>query len=165
MFFSTSQVYSDLGNTGEMTKDLSPEAMKEFQKNMAKKFNEVLDGQVTLQLYNGAFSFACYFISIFLWSFVGNRCIYKLKEKYFYTILKQEQSWFDSNNPLEISTKVNSELEDIEQGVGEGVGALLTIVAQCRSGFIFAFLSTWKLTLVMCSVMPVAFVIANIFMA
>ena len=98
-----------------MTKDLSPEAMKEFQKNMTKKFNEVLDGQVTLQLYNGAFSFACYFISIFLWSFAGNRCIYKLKEKYFYTILKQEQSWFDSNNPLEISTKVNSELEDIEQ--------------------------------------------------
>ena len=110
MIFSTSQVYSDLGNTGEITKDLSPEAMNEFQKNMTKKFNEVLDGQVTLQLYNGAFSFACYFISIFLWSFVGNKCIYKLKEKYFYTILKQEQSWFDSNNPLEISTKVNSEL-------------------------------------------------------
>ena len=42
-----------------MTKDLSPEAMKEFQKNMTKKFKEVLDGQVTLQLYNGSFSLAC----------------------------------------------------------------------------------------------------------
>ena len=160
MIYTTSDVYSQVGNTSEM-KEITEEDIKHMLEIVAK----VLDDQVKRQLYNGAFSFTCYFISIFFWSLVGNKCIYKLKEKYFTIILKQEQSWFDSNNPLEISTNVNAQLEDIEQGIGERAGALLTILSQCIAGFVFAFLSSWKLTLVMCSVMPVAIILANIFMA
>ena len=160
MIYTTSDVYSQVGNTSEM-KEITEDDIKQ----MLEMISKVLDDQVKRQLYNGAFSFTCYFISIFFWSLVGNKCIYKLKEKYFSIILKQEQSWFDSNNPLEISTKVNAQLEDIEQGIGERAGALLTIISQCIAGFVFAFLSSWKLTLVMCSVMPVAIIVANIFMA
>jgi ABC-type multidrug transport system fused ATPase/permease subunit len=160
MIYTTSDVYSQVGNTSEM-KEIKEEDIQQ----MLEMVGKVLDDQIKKQLYNGGFSFICNFISIFFWSLVGNRCIYKLKEKYFTIILKQEQSWFDSNNPLEISTNVNAQLEDIEQGIGERAGALLTILSQCIAGFVFAFLSSWKLTLVMCSVMPVAIILANIFMA
>jgi ABC-type multidrug transport system fused ATPase/permease subunit len=160
MIYTTSDVYSQVGNTSEM-KEIKEEDIQQ----MLEMVGQVLDDQIKKQLYNGGFSFICNFISIFFWSLVGNRCIYKLKEKYFTIILKQEQSWFDSNNPLEISTNVNAQLEDIEQGIGERAGALLTILSQCIAGFVFAFLSSWKLTLVMCSVMPVAIILANIFMA
>jgi ABC-type multidrug transport system fused ATPase/permease subunit len=153
-------VYSQVDNASEV-REIKIEEIKQILDLVAK----VLNDQIKKLLYNGGFSFICNFISIFFWSLVGNRCIYKLKEKYFTIILKQEQSWFDSNNPLEISTNVNAQLEDIEQGIGERAGALLTILSQCIAGFVFAFLSSWKLTLVMCSVMPVAIILANIFMA
>ena len=125
---------------------------------------DALQEQVKRQLFNGAFSFACYFLSIFFWSLIGNRSIYKLKKNYFTIILRQEQAWFDSNNPLEISTKVNSQLEDIEQGLGDRVGVLLILISQCIAGFVFGYISSWKLSLTMCSVLPVSLVLANIFL-
>ena len=86
------------------------EINEEDIKHMLEMVPKVLDKKVKNQLYNGAFSFICYFISIFFWSLVGNKCIYKLKEKYFTTIFKKEKSWFDSNNQLEISKNVNTQL-------------------------------------------------------
>ena len=154
MIYTTSDVYSKMGNTSE---EGDPEAL-------INNVKSVLDDQIRTQLFNGVFSFTCYFISIFFWSLVGNRCIYKLKQNYFTIILRQEQGWFDSNNPLEISTKVNAELEDIEQGIGDKVGVLLTLFSQCIAGFIFGFISSWKLTLTMCSVLPVTLIFATIFL-
>ena len=153
MIFTTSDVYSKMGNTTET----DPEQMKH-------NVESVLNDQIKTQIFNGVFSFTCYFVSIFFWSLVGNRCIYKLKQNYFTIILRQEQGWFDSNNPLEISTKVNSEIEDIEQGIGDKVGVLLTLLSQCIAGFIFGFISSWKLTLTMCSVLPVTVIFASIFL-
>ena len=151
MIYTTSDVYSDMKVDPNST---------EFEDLISDVFND----QIEKQLKNGVFSFTCYFISIFCWSLVGNRAIYKLKEKYFTVILRQEQSWFDSNNPLEISTNVNAQLEDIEQGIGERVGVLVTLLSQCIAGFIFGFLSSWKLTLTMCSVLPVSVIAAGIFL-
>jgi ABC-type multidrug transport system fused ATPase/permease subunit len=157
MIYTTSEVYSNIGGSDSSTLPT--------EDDMYRQLEEVLNDQVIRQLLNGAFSFTCYFISIFFWSLIGNRSIYKLKKNYFTIILNQEQAWFDSNNPLEISTKVNSQLEDIEQGLGVKIGVLLTLISQCISGFIFGFISSWKLTLTMCSVLPVTVILANIFFA
>ena len=63
--------------------------------------------------------------------------------------MSQEQGWFDQNNAFEFATKVQAQLEQIEQGIGDKVGMVLTMLAQCIIGFIFAFMASWKLTLVM----------------
>ena len=77
-----------------------------------------------------------------------------MKKKYFTVILSQEQGWFDSNNAFEFSTKVQAQLDQVEQGIGDKIGLVLTMIAQCIIDFIFAFISSWKLTLVMLCVAP-----------
>ena len=47
---------------------------------------------------------------------------HRLKRQYFKVILSQEQGWFDANNPFEFATKVQSQLEQIEFGIGEKLG-------------------------------------------
>lgn len=47
----------------------------------------------------------------------GKRATAKLKAKYFETIMKQEQGYFDKANPFEYSTKVQSQTKVIETGV------------------------------------------------
>ena len=44
---------------------------------------------------------------------------HKLKRLYFKVILSQEQGWFDANNAYEFATKVQSQLEQVEMGLGE----------------------------------------------
>ena len=148
MSYLTSDVYSDVGNTSENRDTAS--LMEEMKKVVKKTMNS----QIKKQLIYGAVSFVCNFMSVTFWSLIGNRCIYSLKKKYFTIILSQEQGWFDSNNAFEFATKVQAQLEQIEQGIGDKVGMVLTMLAQCIIGFILAFIASWKLTLVMLCVAP-----------
>ena len=149
MSYFTSDVYSDVGDTSE-SRD-SPEAMAQ----MLETVEDTMDDQIKRQLITGAISFVCNFLSVCFWSLIGNRCVYNLKKKYFTTILSQEQGWFDSNNAFEFATKVQAQLEQVEQGIGDKVGLVLTMISQCIVGFIFAFIASWKLTLVMLCVAPI----------
>ena len=148
MSYISSDVYSDVGNTSEQRSNKSEE---ELMKETVKK---TMKDQIKKQLIYGAMTFVCYFLSVCFWSLVGNRDVYNLKKKYFTTILAQEQGWFDSNNAFQFSTKVQAQLEQIEQGIGDKVGNILTTFAQCIIGFIFAFITSWKLTLVMLCTAP-----------
>ena len=154
MSYITSDVYSDVGNTSEnRDTEMNLEAMKAVVK-------KTMNDQIKKQLIYGALSFICHFLSVTFWSLVGSRCCYNLKKRYFTTILSQEQGWFDQNNPFEFATKVQAQLEQIEQGIGDKVGLILTMLCQCLIGFILAFLSSWKLTLVMLCVAPITITIS-----
>ena len=148
MSYLTSDVYSDVGNTSESR---DTEANVELMKAIVKK---TMNDQIKKQLIYGAVSFVCNFMSVAFWSLIGNRCTYNLKKKYFTVILSQEQGWFDSNNAFEFATKVQAQLEQVEQGIGDKIGLVLTMLSQCIVGFIFSFMSSWKLTLVMLCVAP-----------
>ena len=149
MSYFTSDVYSDVGNTSEYTG--SAEELAQMNEIVKDTMNE----QIKKQLITGAVSFVCNFFSVCFWSLIGNRCVYNLKKKYFAIILSQEQGWFDSNNAFEFATKVQAQLEQVEQGIGDKVGLVITMVSQCIVGFIFAFIASWKLTLVMLCVAPI----------
>ena len=56
-------------------------------------------------LIYGSIMFVFNFLSEFLWLYSGLRLIHNFKIKYFSTILKQEQSWFEANNTVKIYYK------------------------------------------------------------
>ena len=149
MSYLTSDVYSDVGNTSERMDTQDEIAL------MEEIIEDTMDSQIKKMLISGAVSFACYFCSMCFWSLIGNRCCYNMKKKYFTTILSQEQGWFDANNAFEFATKVQAQLEQVQQGIGDKVGQIITTICQCIIGFIFSFIASWKLTLVMLCVLPV----------
>lgn len=118
------------------------------------QFNEIISKMIIKFLAIGAGMFCGYFLMISMWNYSALRQMQHLKEKYFATILTQEQGWFDANNAFEFATKVQAQLEQIELGVGERFGQILQAMAQLISGFAIAFSSSWRLTLAMLSVCP-----------
>ena len=145
--YISSDLFSDVGNTSE---NRSPDLILMMMKVVEDTFNK----QIKRFLIFGIIAFACNFLSISFWNLVGQRDIHHLKFKYFSIILGQEQGWFDSNNAFEFATKVQAQLEQVEQGIGDKLGNIFTSVAQCVTGFVIAFLTSWKLTLVMLCVAP-----------
>ena len=71
-----------------------------------------------------------------------------LKIKYFELILNQDQNWFDENNSYEFSTKIQSQLEQIELGLGDRFSQIILMLAEILSGFTAGFMTSWKLTLI-----------------
>ena len=147
MAFLTSDLFSDIGITSESTKPDQVEEMKEIVKKSMNK-------QVKRFLLFGAISFVCNFLNVCFWSLVGQRCMHQMKRNYFNTILSQEQGWFDAHNAFEFSTKVQAQLEQVEMGIGDKFGQIIMMLAQCIAGFVIAFITSWKITLVMLCVSP-----------
>lgn len=93
-------------------------------------------------------------LSMGVWMMVGMRQIHKMKEEYFKIILKQEQGWFDSNNAFEFATKVQAQIKQIEGGVGDKMGNVIMNASMFVTGLIIAFITSWKLTLVLFTLVP-----------
>jgi ABC-type multidrug transport system fused ATPase/permease subunit len=143
----SSDLFSNIGNTSESITQEEIEGMKEIVKKSMNK-------QVKRFLLFGILSFICNFLNVCFWSLVGQRCVHQMKRNYFTTILSQEQGWFDAHNAFEFATKVQAQLEQVEMGIGDKFGQIIMMLSQCISGFVIAFITSWKITLVMLCISP-----------
>ncbi len=145
--YLSSDLMSDVGNTSEY--DFDPV-------KLVQTVEHAFDTQIKRFLWSGAIIFVCSFLNVCFWSLAGNRMCFQLKENYFTTILNQEQGWFDANNAFEFATKVQAQLEQIEMGIGEKVGQVITMVSQFLTSIVIAFIMSWKVTLIMlCAAPPI----------
>ena len=146
--YINSNVYSDVGNSSENKESLSAE---EFIK---KQVEETMNTNIKRQLICGAISFIGNLMGYFFVGLISVRAIYNFKKKYFSIILSQEQGWFDSTNAYEFSTKIQTQLEYIEQGLGEILVLTINDTFRGIASIIFAFLGSWKLSLVLLCFVP-----------
>jgi ATP-binding cassette subfamily B (MDR/TAP) protein 1 len=94
------------------------------------------------------------FLMITFFSINGKRVVRKLKSKYFETIMKQEQGYFDKANPFEYATKVQNQTKVIESGLGDKVGNSIMSTTMFIASFIIGFTTSWKLSLALCAIVP-----------
>ena len=148
MAYLSSDSFSDVGNTSENLS--TPEEIAHTLEVVDDAFTTMIKRFLIL----GAVIFVGNFLYVGLWSYVGSLMTYTLKKQYFESMLRQEQGWFDAHNAFEFATKVQAQLEQIEMGIGDKVGAIINSVAQCLTGLVIAFITSWEVTLVMLCVSP-----------
>ena len=78
--------------------------------------------------------------------------------EYFKAILGKDSTWFDSNNPNELATKLVKETNMIYRGIGEKIGDLYGILSQVVVGYAIAFTISWECTLIILGGMPVVMI-------
>ena len=146
-----------IGNTiNELTNiigldDLSDEEYKKEVDKIEEPVNKLIYYFVIL----GIFTFIMNFFMLFMWGYSALRQMNSFKKNYFELILSQEQSWFDENNAYEFSSKIQSQIEQIELGIGDRFGQIILMIAEILSGFLVGFMTSWKLTLIICSSFPI----------
>ena len=147
--------FSNIGNTQE-TRNINapPQVLKMIQEMMEQSIRKSMDKNIKRQLVCGAISFVANFISLTFWALIGHRCAHKFNKNYFKILLSQEQGWFDCYNAYELASKVQAQMDQFEQGIGIIIGITLSAISQGITGFIVAFILSWKATLVMICVSP-----------
>ena len=113
-----------------------------------------IKGVYTRYLILGAILFCSNFLQQFSWQYSAFLQIFKLKENYFSLILSQEQAYFDKCNSFELVTKVQTQLEQIELGLGEKFGFVIQKIFTVISGITISFIVNWKLSLIVLTVAP-----------
>ena len=140
------------------TKDLPDDEYEALMDSVEPEVNKT----IKKFLIYGSIMFVFNFLGEFLWLYSGMRQMHNLKIKYFSTILKQEQSWFESNNIFELGTKVQAQIEAIQPAFGDTLGILILRTIEVISGYYMGFKTSWKLTLVL-SACGLPFIIAGFF--
>ena len=150
-------IFSNVGNTSENRENLSDEEI------MKLNVKEQMNSNIKKQLIFGSIELVGNIMGYGFFGLLCKRCIYNFKKKYFSVILSQEQAWFDSANVFEFATKIQTQIEYIELGLGSRLGNILMDFFIGVASFIFAFFGSWKLALVLLCFSPLSFIISVIF--
>ena len=136
--------FSDLQNIDEIDEDSEE----------VKSFIDSVNATIKRYLILGAILFVSNFLQAFGWQYSAFLQIHKLKENYFTVIMSQEQAYFDENNSFELVTKVQTQLQQIELGLGDKFGFVIQKIFNVITGVTISFIVSWKLSLIVLTVAP-----------
>lgn len=88
------------------------------------------------------------------WAYSGERQIERIRKAYITAILRQDITWFDKNNPGELSSKVAEATVALNEGMGRKVGDFISFSFQFIGSLGVAFYFSWKLALVVLCGLP-----------
>ena len=146
MSYNFGGAINDFSDVYELDKDDPSYDIKiqQFVDNVKKVY--------TNYLILGTILFMANFIQAFGWQYSAFRQIHTLKNNYFNLIMSQEQSYFDNNNAFELVTKVQTQIENIECGLGDKFGFVIQKIFTVISGLVISFLVNVKLSLIVLTI-------------
>ncbi|XP_071416988.1 ATP-binding cassette sub-family B member 5 isoform X2 [Pithys albifrons albifrons] len=117
-----------------------------------------IEGEMTkFAYYYVGIGFAVLILStIQVWTFLvaATRQTARIRQKFFFAVLHQEMSWFDTTQIGMLNTRLTEDINTIHQGIGDKICIFLQFFTTFLSGIIIGFIHGWKLTLVILSVSP-----------
>lgn len=100
----------------------------------------------------GIGSLATVTASTFGFGYLGFRLAGKIRQRYFASILRQNIAFYDCTGAGEIAARMTVNINAIQDGLSEKVGLSITGLATFVAALVIAFISSWRLALVLLSV-------------
>lgn len=110
-----------------------------------------------------AVAFVTSLIQIRFQIIVAQRVCARLRRMFFKSIMSQDFSWYDSNDGGELTSRVASDVNIIQAGIGDKVTTAVQFVATFIAGLVIAFAYGPILTLVVLSLAPLLMIGGAVF--
>jgi len=109
----------------------------------------------------GAGSFVLTFLSQVCFGVMGARLATRVRLLLFRALLQQEVGWFDleENNSGSLTARLGTDAQHVRGAVGDALALMTQNFFTCVAGLTIAFISGWKMTLVILAVVP--FIVAS----
>ncbi|KAJ2358561.1 hypothetical protein GGF43_000727, partial [Coemansia sp. RSA 2618] len=88
------------------------------------------------------------------WSVASERIGKRVREAFYVAILRQNVGWFDALSTGELTTRISGDVNLVQEGVSAKFSFVIQYVATFITGLVLAFVSGWRLTLVVLAVLP-----------
>eukprot|EP00177_Eucheuma_denticulatum_P008442 GFKZ01015348.1.p1 GENE.GFKZ01015348.1~~GFKZ01015348.1.p1 ORF type:complete len:1387 (+),score=214.48 GFKZ01015348.1:517-4161(+) len=104
----------------------------------------------------GGGAFLGYFLQLFMLGISGERLTRKLRSMAFRALLKQEMGFFDrkENSVGRLTTRLSTESTYVQGVTGGTLGGAAMVTSTLLTGFIIAFVSCWRVALVVTVIFP-----------
>ena len=102
-------------------------------------------------VYLGIAMFITTYVSTVGFIYTGEHVTRKIREQYLAAIMRQNIGFFDKLGAGEVTTRITSETNQIQDGISEKVAITLTSLSTFITAFVIGFVKYWLLTLILCS--------------
>lgn len=115
------------------------------------EFEDTVSNLTLYFVYLAIGEFCATYIATVGFIYTGEHISGKLREQYLASILRQNIGYFDKLGAGEITTRITSDTNLVQDGISEKVALTLTAIATFFSAYIIGFIKYWKLTLILTS--------------
>ncbi|KAF4983113.1 hypothetical protein FZEAL_1407 [Fusarium zealandicum] len=115
------------------------------------EFTDELVSFVLYFVYLGVGEFIVVYISTVGFIYTGEHITAKIREHYLESCMRQNIGFFDKLGAGEVTTRITSDTNLIQDGISEKVSLTLAAIATFVSAFVIGFIKYWKLTLILLS--------------
>ncbi|KND86495.1 Leptomycin B resistance protein pmd1 [Tolypocladium ophioglossoides CBS 100239] len=114
------------------------------------QFQDEMVSSVLYFVYIGVAQFCLTYASTVGFIYVGEHITAKIREQYLQSCICQNIGFFDNVGAGEVTTRIMSDMNLIQDGISQKVSLTLAAVATFVSAFVIGFVNNWKLTLILC---------------
>lgn len=116
-----------------------------------KEFQRVVNHNTLYFVYLGVGIFVASFIQTYLHIDRGEVIAARIRTKYLESVLRQNIAYFDRVGAGEVTSRITSDVTQIQDGISEKVGLIFSGVATFIAAFVIGFIKSWKMAFVMSS--------------
>ncbi|KAJ7733032.1 P-loop containing nucleoside triphosphate hydrolase protein [Mycena metata] len=98
--------------------------------------------------------FATTYVYMHIWVVTAELSGKRIRERYLAAVLRQDPAFFDTVGAGEIVTRIQTDTHLVQQGISEKVALSLFFVSGFISGFVIAFARSWRLAIVLMTMLP-----------
>lgn len=97
----------------------------------------------------------CTYGYMLIYTLTSEKISSRVRQLYLKAVVHSEVAFFDTLGPGEVATRIENDAHIFQTGISEKVPLAVSYVATFITGFILAFVQTWKLALALSSILPV----------
>lgn len=117
----------------------------------AQQFQSKINELTLYFVYLGIASFFTSWVSVVGFSYTGERITQQIRELYLRAIFRQNIAFFDFLGSGEVTTRISSDMNLVQDGIGQKIGLFVSGVSAFITAIIIGFVRSWKLSLIMFS--------------
>ncbi|KAJ7366944.1 P-loop containing nucleoside triphosphate hydrolase protein [Mycena albidolilacea] len=102
----------------------------------------------------GCGMFVCTYTYMYMFVYTAEVNAKRIRERYLQAVLRQDIEFFDKVGAGEVATRIQTDTHLVQQGISEKVALVVNFLAAFVTGFIVAYVQSWRLALAMSSILP-----------
>ncbi|KDQ62305.1 hypothetical protein JAAARDRAFT_54276 [Jaapia argillacea MUCL 33604] len=120
----------------------------------AANFRTTAAHDATYLVCIGIGMFVCTYLYMVGWVYTGEVNAKRIREKYLQAVLRQDIAFFDNVGAGEVATRIQTDTHLVQQGISEKVALVVSFISAFFTGFIMAYVRSWRLALALSTILP-----------
>lgn len=145
---------------GQLVNDLNNATCEANATGSALGYADAVNSKVLTLVYICIGYFALSFIHMVAWNLLSQRLAQRLRERYFQSLLRQEQAFFDKRHAGDVSSRLQSDIQAVQSGTCEKVGIFIGSLSFFVAAYVVAFIKEPKLAGILVSLIPAFLLVA-----